>query len=272
MSGESMKPNNESRNVSTRQMLRQLAHYLGTTSTGVYVLIKACGALLFGASDVVYTTFAETIKETNNNNNDNINDNDPERNALDSQRLGWMFAAVGLGCLLGPLLLPDDRSHLQSCVRSYAVLGVGYGMIAASPHYWQKCAWTVLRASGAAVLWMESSILIQMATPLSLLGRVSAVDLALALTGESVSALVAGLLEDAGWTADQVAFLLSGAAMLLACVWALWSRQFLLQPHPNSRKMLLSKDSERMTPDDDEHDDEHDAEFELEPLQPKPQI
>ena len=239
--------------VSSRVMLRQLAHYLGTSSTGAYLLIKACGALLFGASDVVYTTFAEN-HETNGVDTDT---------ALDSERLGWMFAAVGMGCLLGPLMLPDDRSHLNYCIGSYAVLGVGYSMIGASPQYWQKCAWTVLRASGAAVLWIESSILIQTATPLSLLGRVSAIDLALALTGESVSALMAGLLEDGGWTADQVAFLLSGGGFLLACMWAVWSHPMVNRQCLNSRRILLSKDSERFTADDD---GDEDTELEMEPL------
>jgi len=201
------------------RMLRQMFSYLSTSAVGAYILIKGCGALLFGASDVVYATFAE------------------DEQGLNSQRLGWMFAAVGVGCLLGPLILPDDRSHLKSCIYAYAILGIGYGLIGASPEYWQKCVWTVFRSAGTAVLWVESSILIQTTTPLQMLGRVSAIDLALALTGESVSAVMAGLLEDHGWTADQVAFLLGAGGLALSLLWAAWSKY-------RHGPQLLTKDSE----------------------------
>jgi len=215
-------------------MLYQMFEYLTTSPAGPYVLIKGCGSLLFGASDVVYTTFAE-----NNS------------GGLDSQKLGWMFTAVGAGCLLGPLLVPDNRSYLPTCILSYAVLGVGYGLIAFSDKYWLKCVWSVVRAAGVAVLWVDSTILIQTTTPSHLLGRVSAIDLAFALTGESISAVTAGLLEDLGWTADQVAYLLSGGAFALAVLWALWSK-FWHKP----RVSLLSKDSGRS-----------ESALELEPLQ-----
>ena len=215
-------------------MLYQMFEYLTTSPAGPYVLIKGCGSLLFGASDVVYTTFAE-----NNS------------GGLDSQKLGWMFTAVGVGCLLGPLLVPDNRSYLPTCILSYAVLGVGYGLIGFSDKYWQKCVWSVFRAAGVAVLWVDSTILVQTTTPPHMLGRVSAIDLAFALTGESISAVMAGWLEDLGWTADQVAYLLSGGAFALAVLWALWSK-FWHEP----RVSLLSKDSERS-----------ESALELEPLQ-----
>jgi hypothetical protein len=181
---------------------REVGSYVVTNQAAPFLLIKVSGALLFGASDVIAVTFSQV---------DGV---------LDAQRVGWMFTSVGAGCLLGPLLVPEGRSYAKSCVASFFALGVGYGFIGLSNAFWAKCAWTILRAAGASILWVDSSILLQKATPSSLLGRIASIDFALATLGESASAVMAGLLQDNGLTANGVAYLLSGLGFTLAAIWS----------------------------------------------------
>lgn len=184
------------------QLMQEVSAFLSSSDAAPYLLIKVCGALLFGASDVISVTFSQV------------------EGVLDSQRLGWMFTAVGMGCFLGPLIMPAGRCYLGACVVAYLVLGLGYGLIAWSREFWLKCVWTALRAAGTAVLWVDSTILIQVSTPSTMLGRISSIDFAFATLGEAASALVAGLLLDRGVTVDQLAFVLGGMGFFFAAVWA----------------------------------------------------
>lgn len=184
------------------RLIQSVGAYLKNNESALYLLIKGCGALLFGAADVLNVTFSQV------------------EGVMDSQRLGWLFTAIGAGCLVGPLVMPEGRSYLAACIASYFVLGLGYGLIGWSNEFWLKCLWTAVKSAGSAVLWVDSSILLQTTTPSSLLGRISAIDFALATLGEAVSAIIAGVLQDQGMSADNVALVLSGMCFFLTALWA----------------------------------------------------
>lgn len=185
-----------------RKMVKEVVTYLAKSDASPFLLFKGCGVLLFGASDVINVTFSQV---------DGI---------MDSQRLGWMFTAVGAGCLLGPLAMPAGRSYATTCVGSFLIVGLGYGLIGCSEQFWLICLWTVLRSAGVAVLWIDSSIILQTTTPSTFHGRISAIDVALATLGEAISALTAGLVQDNGVSAKYVTFILSVMGCLLAVMWS----------------------------------------------------
>lgn len=191
----------ENARVSGETLLEEVKTFLRNNTAAPFLLVKLLGALTFGASDVINVSFSQVS------------------GSLDSQRLGWMFASVGAGCLLGPLMMPAGRSYVHTFIGAYIVLGLGYSLIGLSVAFWPKCVWTVLRAAGAAVLWVDSTILIQNATPSTVLGRISSIDFALATLGESTSAVIAGLLQDNGLSANSVALVLGGMGFMFACAW-----------------------------------------------------
>ena len=123
--------------------------YMRASPYGALVLIKLSGALMFGASDVMNAAFAEVDNE------------------LQSERLGMLFACVGIGAMLGPLLSDPyvDMNRLitvqRLCVASFGVMTIGYVGIGASSTFLMKCFWTILRASGMAVSWIDSTLLLQ---------------------------------------------------------------------------------------------------------------
>jgi MFS family permease len=191
-----------------RRLLQEVRVFVRTHESAPYLLLKGCGALLFGASDVINVTFSQ----------------DPATGILDPQRLGYLFSAIGLGCLLGPLLMPPQRSYLWTSIGTFYSIGVGYALMVLSRNasFAWLCLWSGLRAAGSAILWVDSSILLQTTTPATLLGRVTAIDYALALLAEASSALLAGLAQDRGHSAMDISRRLSGLGLIWGLLWTVW--------------------------------------------------
>merc|ERR1711935_698965 len=93
--------------------------YLRTSCFGVLVLLKATGALSWGAADVLNVSFSS--------------ENPHEGFLFDStQRLGILFCFMGVGCILGPIIVEPflDMNHTYtiqlSCIVSYFLITIGY--------------------------------------------------------------------------------------------------------------------------------------------------
>ena len=171
----------------------------------------------------------------------------------DAFRLGLLFAGVGIGCLLGPLIA-ERYTNMQrpetlqfACITAIGVsamacLGMGgmswfvpnennsqetrNGTLSSfsSPLPWSVfgslCVLTCLRAMGVSAVWINSSLLLQTYSSSALLGRVMSLDFALALMGESASAIVSGRLEDEyHWSPFQVCLGLGCVGLFLYAVW-----------------------------------------------------
>jgi len=198
------------------EMIRQSIRYVCSSEHGAWVLIKGCGALIFGASDVIAVVFSETAGQ------------------LSSYRLGVMFGAVGVGCSLGPRVMDKmwsghEEGELEvlqrACTVGYGVVGVGYlAMSLVSERFWALCLSNGFRASGTAVLWIDSSLILQSTTPDHIMGRVMAIDFALATSGEAVSALVAGYVLDRDVSASTISAALGIFGLLLCGSWSIYTR------------------------------------------------
>ena len=198
-------PHHPDESTSLSGLLHDVRHFLTSHDAAPYLLIKACGALLFGASDVINVTFAQH----------------PDTGVLDPQRLGYLFSAIGIGCLLGPIVMPPGRCYLSACIGSYYVMALGYAGMAWCQNFWMKCFWTGVKASGSAVMWVDSTILIQTTTPATLLGRITSIDLAIALLGEAASAIFGGIGQDYGMSAEFISLVLSGMGLFWGVVWTM---------------------------------------------------
>lgn len=124
--------------------------YMQSSPYGGIILIKFSGALMFGASDVMNAAFAEI-----------------DTGELKSEWLGVLFACVGIGAMLGPLLSDPcvNMGRLVTvqrlCVASFGVVAIGYVGIGASSTFSLLCLSTIIRASGMSVSWIDSTLLIQ---------------------------------------------------------------------------------------------------------------
>ena len=189
-------------------------HYLNNAFFGGLVFLKASGAIIYGGSDVLNVSFSQP------------NGIDDPYNAA---RLGTLFACTGIGCLVGPLLadqLTDMKqtTSLQiACITSMAASSMGFACVAFFDPFWTICLFSVFRAAGASVNWIDSSILLQKFSTDEMMGRVLSVDFALALLTEAISAYVAGFLQDYfHMGAHEVALVMGCFGFLVAFFWLLY--------------------------------------------------
>jgi hypothetical protein len=194
-----------------RRMTVDGGRYLRSSFFGILVFLKASAALTYGAADVLNVSLSEQV-------DDGINDS--------SQRLGILFSVAGVGCLLGPLMTEpwvnmDRPESLQlSCIVSFGVVAVGFYGWGLFHSFWSLCLFACIRSAGSSVLWINSSLLLQKFSEPELLGRVMAVDYALALLTESLSAFICGVLQDhLGLTVDEVSLVEAIGATLLMILW-----------------------------------------------------
>jgi MFS family permease len=142
---------------------------------------------------------------------------------------GLLFAARGLGALIGPLIArrtagatPDPRAVVIVC----GVSTLGYGLTYAAFPFasWFPLALVLVMIAhlGGGAQWGVSTYGLQTATPDHLRGRVMALDYGLATLAIGVSALVAGGLAEVFDEAIST-WVLSAVAIVYGIAWMLWA-------------------------------------------------
>jgi len=219
---DASKRNNDEKNQQSTQetpwsMVVSGWTYLRATTWGPLVLLKF--SVLWLTMDVLMVDFANRTGNT-----------DPEQAPM---RMGALFGAVGVGCLIGPPLV-DQFTSLQrpATVQVAAVAALGLSTMACAlislnllgNPLWLLCCFTVLRSFGVAVLWIQASLLLQELSAPEYLGRVLSMDYGLALLGEAANAIVTGRLRDAAhWSPEQVCAWLATLGFFFTAAWTVYT-------------------------------------------------
>jgi hypothetical protein len=190
-------------------MSRDGAHYLASSYFGGVVLLKFTTSLAYGAADVLNVAFSEMGDQDNN------------------AKLGVLFSLVGIGCLLGPLAtepfidVERPTTAQLSCVMGLLLLAIGYaGWSFPDAPFFIISTFALIRAAGSSIIWINSTLLLQQFSTEQMLGRVLAIDYALALLGEASSAYLCGILMDqANMSAFSISFNLAILSSVLALIW-----------------------------------------------------
>jgi len=113
---------------------------------------------------------------------------------------GFLFAARGLGALVGPFLLRRVISKptrlVPGLALSMAAYGVSYIGVSLSPWFSLALVLVVIAHMAGGGNWMMSNYALQMEVPDELRGRVFAIDVMIATLAISASVLFVGLLVD----------------------------------------------------------------------------
>ena len=154
--------------------------------------------------------------------------------------VGLMFAARGLGALLGPLLArwfagptPSPRAIVWICGGSTLLFVATYALLPLTPWLPLALGLIVIAHLGGGAQWTLSTYGLQVATPDHLRGRVMALDYGLATLAMGTSAIVAGLLADASGEAHAI-WWLAGVGAVYGLGWLAWSLRYLARP-PDGR-------------------------------------
>lgn len=142
--------------------------------------------------------------------------------------VGLLFAARGLGALIGPFaartFATDDRGRLLRGIGvSFIVYLVGYALIPLSPAIWVAAIFVFVGHLGGGAQWTLSSFGLQRAAPDHVRGRVFAVDFGLALAVASLSTLTAGWLSGVIGPLPTL-YVMLGIMTVTVALWFAWTR------------------------------------------------
>jgi hypothetical protein len=141
--------------------------------------------------------------------------------------IGILYGARGIGAAIGPIALrwilgQTPRALRRSIAPAYFMVGLFYWFLASAPTL-PLAALSVLFAHfGGAILWVFSTVLLQLEVPDQFRGRVFAAELALVTLTSSISSYWTGYqLDRGGWSPRTMAFALGVMFCIPGTLWLL---------------------------------------------------
>jgi MFS family permease len=130
-----------------------------------------------------------------------------------------LLGGRGIGALVGPIISArwagrNDARLRFGILLGYVTISVGYCLLGVSRSVWMAALCAMLAHAGGSTVWVFSTTLLQLHTEDRFRGRVFAADLGLGCLSFAVTAYLAGMFLDAGYSVRTVA-VGTGTAMLI---------------------------------------------------------
>jgi MFS family permease len=142
---------------------------------------------------------------------------------------GMLFAARGLGALLGPVLArmftgatPRPRAIMWVVGGSTLLYCAVYALVPLAPWFALAMILVVIAHLGGGAQWSISTYGLQVVTPDRLRGRVMSLDYGLATLAIGSSSVLAGVLADA-YGAPSANWVLAAIGAVYSIIWLAWS-------------------------------------------------
>jgi MFS family permease len=139
--------------------------------------------------------------------------------------IGILYGARGIGAGLGPIALRWILGQKPKTLRrtigpAYFIVGGFYVLLAGAPNLPLAALCVLCAHFGGSILWVFSTVLLQMEVPDRFRGRVFAAELAFVTLTSSISSyLTAFALDHAGWSPRMLAFTLGVMFCIPGLLW-----------------------------------------------------
>jgi MFS family permease len=140
--------------------------------------------------------------------------------------IGVLYGARGIGAALGPILLRFILGQKPAALRraigpAYFVIGVFYAALSGAPGLFTAAVCVLLAHFGGSILWVFSTVLLQLEVPDAFRGRVFAAELALVTLTSSASSYLTGHALDGGASPRSVSLWLGALFFIPGILWLL---------------------------------------------------
>jgi MFS family permease len=140
--------------------------------------------------------------------------------------IGVLFGARGIGAGLGPITLRWILGQQPGTLRrtigpAYFMIGIFYVALSLAPVLSLATVCVLFAHFGGSILWVFSTVLLQMEVPDEFRGRVFAAELALVTLTSSLSSYLTGYYLDAGTSPRTVSFALGAMFFVPGSLWLL---------------------------------------------------
>jgi MFS family permease len=165
--------------------------------------------------------------------------------------IGVLYAARGVGAGLGPIalrwIIGQQPQRLRRTIGpAYFMVGVFYIALAWAPSLWVAALCVLCAHFGGSILWVFSTVLLQMEVPDRFRGRVFATELALVTLMSSASSYWTGRqLDRAGWSPRTLAFSLGAMFCVPGLLWLWIQSGWKEQPRETLKSEVSTLNSER---------------------------
>jgi MFS family permease len=141
--------------------------------------------------------------------------------------LGLMYAAVGIGTGVGPIVIrryigDQDRSMRLALIASYIFSSAGLALVSTLTSFPVVLVGSVLRGVGAGIIWVFSTQLLLQLTPNRVRGRVFSTEFAMFTLMSAIASATAGGLLDSGIEVGTLLAWQAGLPLIPALLWGLW--------------------------------------------------
>jgi MFS family permease len=141
--------------------------------------------------------------------------------------LGLMYAAVGIGTGVGPIVIrryigDRDRAMRLALLTSYIVSSSGLALVSTLISFPVVLVGSVLRGVGAGMIWVFSTQLLLQLTPNRVRGRVFSTEFAMFTLMSAIASGAAGGLLDAGFDVGTLVRWQAGLPLVAALLWGVW--------------------------------------------------
>jgi MFS family permease len=180
-----------------------LSYVKGNLDVGLITLVKAMGQV--GSFDIIAALYAAHVFR---------------QGREGATSLGLMFAAFGVGAVIGPLISnrlgnSDARWLRHAILGGFVCMPLAWFIVGTAPALPIALAGCVLRGMGGSINWTYSDVLLQMSVPNHLLGRVFAFDIAIFTLAVSISLWMTGFITDAFHMSPRAVVLLLAVGSLV---------------------------------------------------------
>jgi MFS family permease len=172
--------------------------------------VKGLGSVVWGGADLVAVRFSQR--------------SDMQALGDADLTMGVLFAATGVGCQLGPMLwnyCTPQREQLliRAIVFAFAHMAFSYLIMAVATDVYVVLLATIIRTIGASVLYIYSTLLVQLSFPGPMQGRVFAIERAFYTVCKISSTLFSGVaFERWGYSEGLVCLMLSALGTAVTIV------------------------------------------------------
>jgi MFS family permease len=150
--------------------------------------------------------------------------------------IGVLYGARGIGTGIGPIALrwmlgQRPRTLRRTLGPAFFTVGIFYAALAAAPTLTLAAIAVALAHFGGSILWVFSTVLLQLEVPDQFRGRVFAAELALATLANSISAYwTAYELDQAGRSPRLLAFVLGALFCIPGLLWLMIESRWIERP------------------------------------------
>jgi len=174
--------------------------YLRSNFFGPLIFLKFSAAIIYGSLTLIQISVSEMFSVESQQSH--VEEKTGVDLSASSALLGILLACTGVGSFIGTSItdqyadVKNAKSLQLGCLWCFLLMGFAYLVMGTFLSFPVVCICSSFIYVALTIVWIQSDLIFQLFSSSTMMGRVSAIDYALATLAEGVSSFLSGVLED----------------------------------------------------------------------------